>query len=285
MYNVIYNKRLEGIPFILVNGRISNNSYKKWHKFIWVARELLSCFSLLLGQSEQDKQRLQYLSHIPAQCVGNIKYAGMPLPIDEKVLSELKLAVQNRPVFLISSTHDDEETQLATYLPKLVKAIPNILIIIVPRHPHRGNDITSMLAPNFKVEQRSHNGKINADTAIYVADTIGEMGLWYKLASVSFVGGSLIAHGGQNFIEPARDSNAVILGPHMHNFAEMLTHAQEAQAIIQVKTAEEVINQAIQLFSNTSLLEQKQTAALNWAIAESQVLDKICEVLKQELER
>lgn len=282
--SLLFETKRRGIPFILVNGRISDKSYQNWQHFKSLSRELLSCFTLMLGQSEQDKMRLQMLSSIPAECLGNIKYAGKPLPCDEKVLAGLKKAVGERKVFLISSTHDDEEAQLAEHLSKLQKAIPDVLTIVVPRHPHRGQAVFEVMkAKGFKTALRSQGGQIEDDTAVYVADTIGEMGLWYKLADVSFIGGSLIAHGGQNFIEPARDHNAVIVGPHMHNFTEMMERATAAEAVWQVQTASEVIDKAISLFTDKALLEKKQQAAYAWTVAEAEVLDKISNALKQEL--
>lgn len=281
---LLFEIKRRGIPLILVNGRISDKSFQNWRYMKPAARELLSCFTMLLGQSEQDKERLQILSSVPAVCVGNIKYAGKPLPVDEKVLAELQKAVGGRKVFLISSTHNDEEAQLAEYIAQLQIAQKDVLVIVVPRHPQRGKDIFEvMTAHGFKTMLRSLGEQIEQDTAVYVADTIGEMGLWYKLADISFIGGSLIPHGGQNFIEPARDKNAVIVGPYMHNFTEMMARATAANAIIQVKTAAEVIDTAIDLFQNDEKLMQQQQAAYDWTVAESEVLEKISEVIQQEL--
>ena len=230
--------------------------------------------------------RLQMLSSIPTQCVGNIKYAGMPLPVDEKVLQELTSAVRERKVFLISSTHDDEETQLASELPRLQAAVKDVLVIVVPRHPNRGEPITEMFKEKgFKVSQRAQGGIIEKEMEVYVADTIGEMGLWYKLSSVSFIGGSLIPHGGQNFIEPARDHNAVIVGSFMHNFTEMTARAKKAQALVQVKGAKEVIDAVIALMTDNARLKTAQDKAYAWTVQEAAVLDKLADVIKEELER
>ncbi len=274
------------IPLILVNGRISDKSFKNWRKFSCVIKEILSCFTLCLGQSEQDKERLTILGAKKTACFGNIKYAGSPLPKDPEKLTFMQNAIKNRPVFLISSTHHNEEELLGEHFAPLKTKVPNVLIIIVPRHPHRGEEILSTLkAQNYAVALRSKDEPLTEKTEIYIADTIGEMGLWYALSSVSFIGGSLIAHGGQNFIEPARDKNAVIVGPHMHNFKEMLERAQIAHAITQVATAKEVIDTAIKLFSTPTLLETHQQNAYEWTVAESKVLDGITTALKRELEK
>ena len=284
--SLLFEIKKQRIPLILVNGRISDKSFKTWNYVKPISRELLSCFTLLLGQSEQDKMRMQMLSSIPVTCLGNIKYAGMPLPVDENALQELKSAVNGRQVFLISSTHHDEEAQLAVELPRLQAVVKDILVIVVPRHPNRGGEITEMfIEKGFKTEQRSAGGVIGKDTEVYVADTIGEMGLWYKLAEVSFIGGSLIPHGGQNFIEPARDKNAVILGPYMHNFTDMTARAKEANALVQVESAKEVIDNVIAFMTDLEKLKQSQDAAYAWTVQEASVLDKLALAIKEELAR
>lgn len=276
--------RKKHIPLILVNGRISDKSFAIWKKFKPLAKELLSCFNLCLGQSEQDARRLAVLGAPKSACVGNLKFAGMPLPVDVAHKKELEGQIGTRPVFLISSTHHNEEEQLAEYLPRLQKKAAGVLALIVPRHPQRGAEVAEMLTrKGFKTALRSLKQPITPETEVYVADTIGEMGLWYALAPVCFIGGSLIAHGGQNFIEPARDKNAVILGPYMYNFTEMLAHAKAADAVHQVSTAEDVINEAIELYSDPTYLADRQEKAFLWAEAEAKVLDGIADALKQEL--
>ncbi len=272
------------IPLLLVNGRVSDKSYRTWQHFKPLAQELLSCFSLCLGQSEQDKNRLLLLGARKADCVGNLKYAGIPLPVDKDKLSELSKAVGKRKVFLISSTHHNEEEQLAVHLPRLKEAVGDVLIIVAPRHPNRGPEIAEMFRnKHFNTALRSAGETLSPETGVYIADTIGEMGLWYALSPVSFIGGSLIPHGGQNFIEPARDSNAVIVGPHMHNFTEMLAHAKVADAVWQVSSAADAIEEVIRLFREPEYLAERQQKAGAWAEAEAAVLDGIVNALKQEL--
>lgn len=269
------------IPLVLVNGRISDKSFAQWKKFKFVAKELLSCFTLCLGQSEQDKKRLQFLGAAKAECVGNIKFAGMPLPVDTAKLAELREQSSGRPVLFISSTHYDEEAQLAEYLRWLMDNVKNVLVITAPRHPNRGDEITEMFRRHhFTVAQRSEDEPLEEATEIYVADTIGEMGLWYALADVSFIGGSLIAHGGQNFMEAARDKNAVIVGSYMHNFAEIMNRARYDDAVYQVHSAEDVIEKVITLFKEPDLLKERQQKAYDWAMKEAAVLDNIVKQIK-----
>ncbi len=272
------------IPLVLVNGRISDKSFETWKKFKFVSKELLGCFSLCLGQSEQDKNRLILLGAPKADCVGNLKFAGMPLPVDESKLNVLKEQIGDRPVFLLSSTHNDEEERFALYLPWFKDNVDRVLTIVVPRHPNRGDDIVRMYRCRyFNVAQRSREEDITPETDIYVADTIGEMGLWYALSSISFIGGSLIPHGGQNFMEAARDKNAVLVGPNMQNFAEMMNRARFYDAVYQVGSAEDAVEEAITLFRDENLLRERQEKAYLWTQKEEAVLDGIVNALKRVL--
>ncbi len=272
------------IPLILVNGRISDKSFQTWKKFNFLSKELLSCFSLCLGQSEQDKNRLKLLGAKKTDCVGNLKFAGIPLPVDTNKKQEIASAIGNKKVFLISSTHHNEEEQFALHLKELKRIVEDVMIISVPRHPNRGDEITQMFKnKGFNTAQRSKGEAITPSTDIYIADTIGEMGIWYNIADVTFIGGSLIPHGGQNFIEPARDSNAVIVGPHMHNFKEMLERAKINNAVYQVHSAPDVIDEVISLLKDDDYLKEKQNNAKQWADAEAKVLDNIASALKREL--
>lgn len=273
------------IPLILVNGRISDHSFANWKRLKFIAKELLGCFSLCLGQSVLDMERLQVLGAKKVACYGNLKYAGLPLPVDKEKLDALKKIIGGRRVFLISSTHYNEEEMLAQEFGALYQEFPDVLVIIVPRHPHRGEEVAEMLKEKgYKTKRRSVGDEITDDTAVYVADTIGEMGLWYKLAEISFVGGSLIAHGGQNFMEAARDKNAVIFGKHMFNFKDMLARAREAQAVLEEDDAKGVMARVVALLKDKDELLKSKTNAYDWTVKEAGVLDGIAEALKQELE-
>ncbi len=271
----------KNIPLILVNGRISNKSFKRWQQFDFICKELLACFTFCLGQSEEDAYRLRVLGAKDTTCLGNLKFAGLPIPVDETKKKEITKQIGNRRLFCISSTHDNEEYQLGKRLPNLLKDHPDLLVIVAPRHPQRGNDIKTQLQDlGLNVSLRSAEEKITPQTQVYIADTIGELGIWYGISPIVFIGGSLIPHGGQNFMEPSRLRDAVIVGPYMHNFTEAMQRAQKANAIIQSNDAEEVINTVSQLLDNNDLLEAKRSLAYNWATSEAKVLDGIVEKVK-----
>ena len=147
--SMLYEIKKNNIPLILVNGRVSDKSYKNWKRFKFAAKELLDCFSLCLGQSEQDKNRLQLLGGKKVECVGNLKFAGMPLPIDGEKFEKIKEKISGKKVFLISSTHYNEEELIANYLIELYKLVDNVLVIVAPRHPNRGNDVVKMFRNEY----------------------------------------------------------------------------------------------------------------------------------------
>ncbi len=274
------------IPLILINGRISNKSFKRWQQFDFVIKEILDCFTACLGQSEEDAYRLRALGAKDAMCLGNLKYAGLPIPVDEEKKKEIQDEIGSRPVWLVSSTHSDEESKIGRYLKELSAKHEGLLTIIAPRHPTRGVEIQNILREKYQLKTalRSANEKITPETEVYIADTIGEMGIWYELCPIVFIGGSLIPHGGQNFMEPSRCRDAVIVGPHMHNFTDAMNRAKRADGIIQVDETVDLIDMVDQLLSNKELLEAKRSLAYNWATSEAKVLDGIAEKIQGYME-
>lgn len=271
----------KNIPLILVNGRISNKSFKLWQQFDYISKELLGCFTLCLGQSEEDAYRLRVLGAKDSMCLGNLKYAGINPPVDESKLQEIQTQIAGRTICCAASTHADEELRIAQIHKNIKKDFPGLLTIIAPRHPHRGPEIQSAINElGLNTALRSADEKITPQTDIYIADTIGEVGLWYTLSPITFIGGSLIPHGGQNFMEPSRFRNAVIVGPHMHNFTDAMNRAQKADAVIQVQNDSELEENLRNLLKHKELLEAKRSLAYNWATGEAKVLDGILDKIK-----
>lgn len=275
----------KNIPLILVNGRISNKSFKRWQQFDFISKELLGCFTFCLGQSEEDAYRLKVLGAKESLCLGNLKYAGLQPPIDENKRNEIASQIGNRPVWTVSSTHNDEEIKIAKFLKRIQEKVPGLLTIMAPRHPNRCTEIQEALINlGLKTALRSKNEPITEQTDVYLADTIGETGLWYELTPLVFIGGSLIPHGGQNFIEPSRARDAVIVGPHMFNFTDAMNRAKKADAIIQVNDVLDLEEMVLQLLTHKELLDAKRSLAYNWATGEAKVLDGILEKIKGYIE-
>lgn len=218
-----------GIPQILVNARLSERSFRGWQRFSGVARSIFGRIPLCLAQSAQDAERYEVLGAPKVIVTGNLKFDAPVPDVDADMLADFRAALVGRPVWVAASTHDGEEAIVAEVHRRLSDHFPNLLTIIVPRHPERGDAVrTDLAAKGFAAAQRSRGESVGEKIGIYVADTLGEMGLFYRLAPIAFLGGSLVPHGGQNPIEPIRLGCAVLHGPHVHNFSDIFAAIDEA---------------------------------------------------------
>jgi 3-deoxy-D-manno-octulosonic-acid transferase len=219
--NLLAEAAARHLPMALVNARMSPRSAARWQRMPGLARATLGSFRLVLARSAGDAARLAALGAQGARCPGDLKAAAPPLPADPEALAALRQAIGARPVFLAGSTHPGEEAMVVAAHRALAADIPDLLTVIVPRHPERGPAIAAeVAAAGLSVDRRAAGELPGRDVAVHVADTLGELGLFYRLASVALVGGSLVPHGGQNPLEPARLGSPILFGPHMHNFEE-----------------------------------------------------------------
>lgn len=222
----------QGVPLALINARISARSARGWGWVPGFARALLGRFALILAQTGGDAARFAALAERPVPCWGNLKYAAPPLPADPVELARLTLAWEGRPVWLAASTHPGEDEIILAAHRLLAPDHPGLLTVIVPRHPQRGPDIAA-LAGDLPVARRGAGQEAGPGVAVYVADTLGELGLFYRLARVALIGGSLVPHGGQNPLEAARLGCPIITGPHHFNFGEIITRLSAAHALVE----------------------------------------------------
>ena len=210
------------VPMILVNGRLSDNSFRRWRRLPAAIVNLLQRFDLCLARTPGDAERLGALGASHVITAGDLKLDVPAPPCDAAKLERLRQAIGARPVMAAASTHEGEESAVIAAHARLRARFPGLLTLIAPRHPERGARVAGLAAEaglNAALRTRGHLP--SADIDIYVADTVGELGLIYRLAPVVFVGGSLVRHGGQNPIEPAKLGAAILHGPHVWNFAEL----------------------------------------------------------------
>ena len=177
----------------------------------------------------------------PVRCVGNLKYAGKPLPVEPEELKALKDRIGQRPVWLMAQSHRGEE-QIAVDAHKMLRdKFPNILTLIVPRHPVRSDEIVGLIeAANLHVGRRSAKELIAPSTDIYLADTLGELGLFYALSRIAVVGGSFAPMGCHNLIEPAQQGCAIVFGPSIFNCSEIAKEFIGRQAALQLQGSNEI---------------------------------------------
>lgn len=224
-----------GIPMLLVNARISEESFQRWSRAPGLIRTMLQCFDLCIAQSMPDAGRLGTLGADNVTWVGNLKAAGLPLPAEPRALERIERAVAERPCWLAASTHPGEEALIAKVHEQLKERFPELLTVIVPRHPERGEELRDQLRrTGIAVSRRAGMEPITAKTEIYLADTLGELGIFYRASPIAFIGGSLLKHGGHNPLEAARLECALLFGPHMDNFEDSVHTLVEAGAAIQV---------------------------------------------------
>jgi len=220
--NLVMTSAKRGIPLIVVNGRVSERSFNRWRRMPSTIGALLRCFDLCLAQSAAHAGRYRDLGAPRVTTTGNLKLDVPEPPADPDKLAALKAAVGARTVIAGASTHAGEETMLIEAHRRLRGSFPRLLTMIAPRHPDRGPGIIEIAhAAHLNAKLRSRGELPDADTDVYVADTLGELGVIYRLAPIVFVGGSFASHGGQNPIEPIKLGAAILHGPHVWNFAEI----------------------------------------------------------------
>jgi 3-deoxy-D-manno-octulosonic-acid transferase len=233
--NLILSSAARRLPMVLINGRMSPRSFPRWQRASATIAALLGRFELCLAQSEVDAERFSALGARDVVTTGNLKLDVEAPPADAGRLERLLSATRGRPVVVAASTHAGEEELIAAVHTRVKARFPALLTVIVPRHPKRGEAIARTLRANgLEVALRSHDQMPQAGTAIYVADTLGELGLFYRLAPIVVMGGSFVPHGGQNPIEAIKLGAAVVHGPHVFNFADVYAALDTAGGAVQV---------------------------------------------------
>jgi 3-deoxy-D-manno-octulosonic-acid transferase len=231
--NLIAACARRGVKLALVNARLSPGSAAMWQHVPGFARGLFGAFDRVMAQSTGDDARLRTLGAPASLLVGNLKYAGLPLPADEAELARLRALLAGRPAWLAASTHPGEDGPVRAVHERLAATHPGLLTIVVPRPPDRGAAVAAAMA-GLAVTRRSAGEDPPAGAGVWVADTLGELGLFYRLAPIAFVGRSLGASGGQNPLEPARLGAAVAVGPAVANFADVVPALVAVGAVAQV---------------------------------------------------
>ncbi len=229
------------VPLILVNGRMSERSARGWARTPGVARALLSRIALCLAQSRDEAERFARLGAPRVELGGNLKFDAAAPPADPEQLRQLAGVMAGRPVWLAASTHPGEEAAATAAHRALKRRYPDLLTIVVPRHPDRGPAVAAdAVSAGLRVGRRATGGQPHDKVDLYVADTVGELGLFYRLCPLVFVGGSLARHGGQNPIEPARLGAAILYGPHVRNFAQVYATLDRAGGARIVRDGQEL---------------------------------------------
>jgi 3-deoxy-D-manno-octulosonic-acid transferase len=260
--NVIAQATERGTPFILVNGRMSPRSFERWRMVRGMAAALLERFDLCLVQDAEDGERLTTLGAPRVVVTGNLKFDVPAPPADPALLAALAQAIQLRPTILAASTHAGEEVAMIAAHRELKHRTPKLLTVVVPRHPERGGEVADIARDaGVPAVMRSRGQLPDRGTEVYIGDTIGELGLFYRLAPIVFMGGSLVRHGGQNPIEPAKLDRAILHGPHVTNFAAIYSQLNRAHGAATVTDAASLTSSLDRLIADPKLVKQMGGAA------------------------
>lgn len=236
--NILSEVKARGIPAALLNARMSEGTFRHWKMARGLAKAMLGAFSFCLAQNAAEAQRLTALGAKNVSVSPNLKYAAAPLPVDEKKLSALRAKLEGRDLVLWASTHPGEEEIALRVHAKLKGDFKNLLTVIVPRHPSRGNDIAA-LAAGYKTAQRWKSDD-PAAAEFYIADTLGELGLFYRLCKNAVIGGTFADIGGHNPIEPAQLGCVIFCGPVTYNFVTITEDFKKENALVPVADENEL---------------------------------------------
>jgi 3-deoxy-D-manno-octulosonic-acid transferase len=282
--NLILAGAVRRVPMVLINGRMSPRSFPRWRRMYGTISALLSRFDICLAQSKTDAERFSALGGRDVVTTGNLKLDVPAPPADPAKLERLMAMTRGRPIIVAASTHPGEDEMLVAAHRSLVGFFPRLLTVIVPRHPDRGSSISGLItASGLKPALRSRDEPLSATTDVYVADTMGELGLFYRLSPIVFMGGSLIRHGGQNPIEAIKLGAAIVHGPNVFNFSELYEALDQSGGARQAETQEILVKQLGQLLADPAVRDKMQHAGAGVVAQLGGALDRTMTALEPYL--
>jgi 3-deoxy-D-manno-octulosonic-acid transferase len=280
--NLLLEAKQRGVKLALINARISERSANGWRRLPRMAQVLLGAFDVILAQDEEFAARFRALGAQHVTVAGSLKADAPPLSCEEAALAQMQRMIAGRPVLLAAQTHPGEDETVLPAHDILKNRFPDLLTIIVPRHVERGPAI-AMLCGRRNCARRGAKEPITPKTAIYIADTMNELGLFYRLAPFCFLGGTLVPMHGHNPLEPAALHCAVLAGPSRANSARAFEAVLEAQGFGSVHSAADIARQAARLLSDPEAARAAGEAAARGAASLSGAVDRTVAVLKNLL--
>jgi 3-deoxy-D-manno-octulosonic-acid transferase len=258
--NLIHASRSAGVRVLLVNARLSARSARGYARLGGLTRETLQGLAGAGAQSEADAERLRALGAAPVTVTGNLKFDRGPKPADLELAAKLRDRFGARPVLVAASTRAGEEERV---LDAIGGMPPELLTVIVPRHPQRFQDVAQILERRGTAYQRrSENAAVRAGTRVLLGDSMGELFAYYAACDIAFVGGSLLPLGGQNLLEACAIGKPVLIGPHTFNFAQATQLAVEAGAAVQVADVAQLTARLRELLGDAQRRERMGKAGL-----------------------
>lgn len=263
------------VPLVLLNARMSPKSLKRWQYLPQTFKRIMGCFRLILTQTKEQKDAFTLAGAQHAHVGGNIKFATAPLSWDGREAARLRDQLSGRPFWVAASTHEGEEALVCEAHRRLKETIPDLLTILIPRHPERAKRVQDLAHTYGQTCLRSTGAPITQASDFYLVDTLGEMGLFFHLSPLVFLGGSLTPIGGHNLIEPANLSCALLVGPHMFKQEEIMYHFREGDGYIEVTSVEEMVANVYDLLQNKERCLEWAQKALNVATTQRAHMDHV----------
>src|SRR6201992_851130 len=261
--NLILHGAARRLPMVLINGRMSHRSFPRWRRVSGTISALLGRFDICMAQSETDAERFAALGSRNVVTTGNLKLDVPAPPADSAKLERLMAVTRGRPIIVAASTHPGEEELLLEAHRTLARFFPSLLTVVVPRHPGRGETIArTIAAAGLHVALRSREELPTAVTDLYLADTMGELGLFYRLSAIVVMGGTRVGHGGQNPIEAIKLGASIVHGPHVFNFTDVYEALDHAGGARKADTRETLVRQLGQLLADPAAREASVAASL-----------------------
>jgi len=282
--NLLAAAHTAGVPMMLVNARLSERSFRRAKRFASLVRPALAGLHAVLAQSEPDALRLEALGAASVSVMGNLKFDVTPPVAQLAQGDDFRRRFGDRPILLLASTREGEETLLLDALRQVV--LPHAtLIVMVPRHPQRFDEVAALVASRgLSLARRSDNQPVAPHVRIWLGDSMGEMFAYYRAASVAYVGGGLLPFGTHNLIEPCAVGCPVLLGPYTYNFEEAAANAIDAGAAVRVGNALELMQRAGELLSDPGLRAQMAQNATRFALAHRGATDRALARVEAALE-
>jgi len=272
------------MPVVLVQGRLSERSARRWTRAAGLVRPLVAGFALVLAQGEADARRLAALGARDVRLPGNLKGAAPPLPADPDALESLRAATAGRAVWAAASTHAGEEEAVLAAHHAAAARVPGLLTLIAPRHPERGAAVAEIARAAGLAATRRSLGEPPA-APVHVVDTLGELGLVYRVARAAFVGGSLVPRGGHNPVEAARLGCPVLMGPHAANVAGLAEPLARAGALATVADAPALAATLVPWLADDAARARAAEAALRATAGFDGALDAVAAAVLPFVER
>jgi len=281
-FHLLGECRRAGVPLLLANARMSAKSARGYATVGPLVRVALGGLSAVAAQTTEDAERLRSLGAPAVEVTGNLKFDADPSAASESLAAQFRHGFGSRAVLLAASTREGEEELLLDALKQ--NALGDAILVIVPRHPQRFDKVAQVLASRgLRFIRRSANTLLDADCGIVLGDSMGEMAAYYRACDVAFVGGSLLAYGGQNLIEACAAGVPVLIGPYTYNFAQAAESAVAAGAAMRVKGAEDAIQMARSILQDAGLRERMGKAGVAFCAAHRGATERTLAICKRLL--